>query len=97
MRSGLLALTFLAASLFACAHPSYGDAGADAQPPEPRNFDVDPSGTAVCPGQLLYYASYGRATCSRAPQQCVSATDASTAPNCFCTGADGGQGTWSCR
>jgi hypothetical protein len=94
MRSGLLAFSLLA--LTACAHPLYDDNDVDAQAPEARNFDVDSSGTATCPGELFRFASYGRATCSHAPQRCVGSQDAAVPVVCSCTGSDSA-GSWRCQ
>lgn len=100
MRLALLATSMLVSGLWACASGSYGDAGADRPPIPLRNFDVDNSGTAPCPGELYGSASEGRATCSRTPQRCVSPQVGSGTSRivCDCTSeTDGGMGTWSCQ
>jgi hypothetical protein len=85
-------------SLSACSSGTFLDAGADAPPLPAQNFDVSTSGTDTCPGQLYGVASQNSATCSRAPERCVSDQDAQLSEiECLCNGADGGQGLWECH
>lgn len=98
MRFEVFALSTLAITIVACGGSRYGDAGAERQPLMQRTFDVDPSGTGMCPGEMYAYVNEMQAVCSRAPQRCYSNSpaDSNTRLVCHCDGQDGGQGTWRC-
>ncbi len=95
MRVTLLLCVF-AAALVGCGAGDYGDAGAD-RPSQPiRTINVDNTGNAACPGELLAPASEGRAFCTRPPQSCSLTSAPPNRIRCVCTGMDGGMGTWAC-
>jgi hypothetical protein len=92
-----IVLSLLALGAAACGGGSRNDAGVVIQ-----TFNVDNTGSQLCPGLLFRAASEGVAICNTAPQRCISnAADAGSSQIvCDCRGdGDGGSGamgTWVC-